>query len=139
MYLLLHFCCKTHTIITEKLYWQRGRLIMKILMQLAIILFICLLGEGIAAVLPFPFPASVISMLLVLALLLWSPLKIYHILDNASDMSARVPLFEPYLFRKGLEVHQTYQHSPYNKLSSPYSNPTSKAILQKESSSGRKH
>ena len=52
---------------------------MKILMQLAIILFICLLGEGIAAVLPFPFPASVISMLLVLALLLWGPLKVYHI------------------------------------------------------------
>ncbi len=52
---------------------------MKILMQLAIVLFICLLGEAIAAVLPFPFPASVISMLLVLALLLWSPLKVYHI------------------------------------------------------------
>lgn len=52
---------------------------MKILMQLAILLFICLLGEVIAAVLPFPFPASVISMLLVLALLLWGPLKVYHI------------------------------------------------------------
>ena len=52
---------------------------MKILMQLAIILLICLLGEVLAALLPFPFPASVISMLLVLALLLWGPLKIYHI------------------------------------------------------------
>ena len=46
---------------------------MKILMQLAIILLICLLGEVLAALLPFPFPASVISMLLVLALLLWGP------------------------------------------------------------------
>ena len=47
---------------------------MKIMMQLAIIFFICLLGEAIAAVLPFPFPASVISMLLVFGLL-----KVYHI------------------------------------------------------------
>lgn len=52
---------------------------MKIMMQLAIIFFICLLGEAIAAVLPFPFPASVISMLLVFGLLLWGPLKVYHI------------------------------------------------------------
>ena len=52
---------------------------MKIMMQLAIIFFICLLGEAIAAILPFPFPASVISMLLVFGLLLWGPLKVYHI------------------------------------------------------------
>ena len=41
---------------------------MKILMQLAIILFICLLGEVLAAVLPFPFPGSVLSMLVLFLL-----------------------------------------------------------------------
>ena len=66
---------------------------MKILMQLAIILFICLLGEVIAAVLPFPFPASVISMLLVLALLLWGPLKIYHIQKQADFLLDNMGFF----------------------------------------------
>ena len=66
---------------------------MKILMQLAIILFICLLGEVIAAILPFPFPASVISMLLVLALLLWGPLKIYHIQKQADFLLDNMGFF----------------------------------------------
>ncbi len=67
---------------------------MKILMQLAIILLICLLGEVIAAVLPFPFPAaSVISMLLVLALLLWGPLKIYHIQKQADFLLDNMGFF----------------------------------------------
>ena len=66
---------------------------MKILMQLAIILFICLLGEVIAALLPFPFPASVISMLLVLALLLWGPLKIYHIQKQADFLLDNMGFF----------------------------------------------
>jgi len=52
---------------------------MKIMMQLAILFLICLIGEAIAAVLPFPFPASVISMILVFCMLLWGPLKVYHI------------------------------------------------------------
>ena len=52
---------------------------MKIMMQLAIIFLLCLIGEVIAAILPFPFPASVISMILVFCFLLWGPLKVYHI------------------------------------------------------------
>lgn len=66
---------------------------MKILMQLALILFICLLGEVIAALLPFPFPASVISMLLVLSLLLWGPLKIYHIQKQADFLLDNMGFF----------------------------------------------
>lgn len=66
---------------------------MKILMQLAIILLICLLGEVLAALLPFPFPASVISMLLVLALLLWGPLKIYHIQKQADFLLDNMGFF----------------------------------------------
>ena len=52
---------------------------MKIMMQIAIIFLLCFIGEIIAAILPFPFPASVISMILVFCLLLWGPLKVYHI------------------------------------------------------------
>ena len=52
---------------------------MKIMMQLAIIFLLCLIGEAIAAILPCPFPASVISMILVFCFLLWGPLKVYHI------------------------------------------------------------
>lgn len=52
---------------------------MKIMMQLAIIFLLCLIGEAVAAVLPFSFPASVISMILVFCFLYWGPLKVYHI------------------------------------------------------------
>ena len=52
---------------------------MKIMMQIAIIFLLCFVGELIAAILPFPFPASVISMILVFCFLLWGPLKVYHI------------------------------------------------------------
>ena len=37
----------------------------KLLVQIGIVFGICLVGEGIAAVLPFAFPASVLSMLLL--------------------------------------------------------------------------
>ena len=52
---------------------------MKIMMQLAIIFLLCLIGEAIAAILPLPFPASVISMILVFRFLLGGPLKVDHI------------------------------------------------------------
>ncbi|MGI5962818.1 MAG: CidA/LrgA family protein [Lawsonibacter sp.] len=47
--------------------------------ELAIIFGICLFGEGIAALLPIPLPASVISLLLLLALLLSGVIKERHI------------------------------------------------------------
>ena len=52
---------------------------MRIMLQLAIIFSLCLLGEAIAYILPFPFPAGVISMLLVFLVLLSGQLKVYHI------------------------------------------------------------
>ena len=52
---------------------------MRIMLQLAIVFALCLLGEAIASVLPFPFPASVISMILVFLVLLQDQLKVYHI------------------------------------------------------------
>lgn len=47
--------------------------------EIAIIFGICLFSEGVSALLPVPFPASVISMLLLLALLLSGGVKERHI------------------------------------------------------------
>ncbi|MEA4934846.1 MAG: CidA/LrgA family protein [Lawsonibacter sp.] len=47
--------------------------------ELAIVFGICLVSEGIVAFLPFSFPASVISMLLLLALLMSGLIKQRHI------------------------------------------------------------
>ena len=43
---------------------------MNIMGELALIFGICLVGEGVAALLPVAFPASVISMVLLMVLLL---------------------------------------------------------------------
>lgn len=48
---------------------------MHILTELSLIFALCLAGEGIAALLPVAFPASVISMLLLMALLLTGVVK----------------------------------------------------------------
>lgn len=52
---------------------------MSVMAELAIIFGICLVSEGIAAFLPFSFPASVISMLLLLAFLMSGLIKQRHI------------------------------------------------------------
>ena len=48
---------------------------MNILKQLLIIFSLCLAGEVISAILPFAFPASVISLLLLFLLLVFKGLK----------------------------------------------------------------
>ena len=48
---------------------------MDILIELALIFGVCLAGEGVAALLPIPFPASVISLLLMTVLLLTGAVK----------------------------------------------------------------
>ncbi|MBR4099179.1 MAG: CidA/LrgA family protein [Clostridium sp.] len=52
---------------------------MNIMGEIAIIFGICLLSEGISALLPFSFPASVISLLLLLLLLFTGAVKERHI------------------------------------------------------------
>ena len=52
---------------------------MNIMAELAIIFGVCLLAEGIAAILPVAFPASVISLILLLLLLLSGIIKDRHI------------------------------------------------------------
>ena len=66
---------------------------MKLLMQLAIVFLICLLGEIIAAILPFPFPASVISMILVFLVLFSGVLKVAHISTPAEFMLGNMAFF----------------------------------------------
>ena len=52
---------------------------MSIIGEIAIIFGICLLSEGVVALLPFAFPASVLSMLILLALLLTGVVKERHV------------------------------------------------------------
>ena len=52
---------------------------MNIMAEVAIIFGICLFSEGIAAILPFSFPACVISMVFLLFLLLGGIIKERHI------------------------------------------------------------
>ena len=49
---------------------------MKILLQVALVFGIYWVGQGIEAVLPFAFPASVISLLLLLVLLLTGVVRV---------------------------------------------------------------
>ena len=58
---------------------------MSMVAQLWVVFAICLASEGISAVLPFPFPASVLGMLILLALLLTKVLKPRQ-LQEASDL-----------------------------------------------------
>ena len=55
---------------------------MNIMGELALIFGICLVGEGVAALLPVAFPASVISMVLLMVLLLTGVVKDRHIKDR---------------------------------------------------------
>lgn len=48
---------------------------MNVMLELALILLICLVGEWIAGLLPFAFPASVISMVLLMVLLMTGVVK----------------------------------------------------------------
>jgi len=54
---------------------RKGSVNMSVLTQLCVIAVICLVSEGVAAVLPFTFPASVIGMVILLILLLTKVLK----------------------------------------------------------------
>ncbi len=65
---------------------------MKLMIQIGIVFGICLVGEGISAVLPFPFTSSVISMLLLFLLLL-SVLKVEHIRQKAEFLLKNMSFF----------------------------------------------
>ena len=66
---------------------------MKIMTELALIFAVCLVGEGIAALLPVAFPASVISMVILMVLLLAGVVKERQIQTVAHFLVANMGLF----------------------------------------------
>ena len=52
---------------------------MKIIEQICVVFAICLAAEGISAILPFPFPASVLSMVLLFVLLATKAVSYTHL------------------------------------------------------------
>ena len=61
--------------------------------ELAVIFGICLAAEGISLLLPFSFPASVIAMLLLLALLLGGVVKEHHIRHTCHFLVGNMAFF----------------------------------------------
>lgn len=66
---------------------------MNIMGELALIFGICLVGEGVAALLPVVFPASVISMVLLMVLLLTGVVKDRHIQTASHFLVANMAFF----------------------------------------------
>ena len=66
---------------------------MKILIQLGLLFGVCILGDLISAVLPFAFPGSVISMLLMLFLLLSRWMKESTIEESANFLLTYMAFF----------------------------------------------
>ena len=66
---------------------------MNIMGELALIFGICLGGEGVAALLPVAFPASVISMVLLMVLLLTGVVKDRHIQTASHFLVANMAFF----------------------------------------------
>lgn len=56
---------------------------MPVLVQICVIFAICLVAEGVAALLPFAFPASVLAMVLLLMLLICRVLKPRQLKESA--------------------------------------------------------
>ena len=66
---------------------------MNIMGELALIFGICLVGEWVAALLPVAFPASVISMVLLMVLLLTGVVKDRHIQTASHFLVANMAFF----------------------------------------------
>lgn len=66
---------------------------MGILAQIGIVLAVCLVGEGVAALLPIPFPASVISMVLLFLLLATKLLRPHHIKEKSNFLLTNMACF----------------------------------------------
>ena len=66
---------------------------MKLLTQIAVLFGICLLGKTISVLLPFAFPATVISMILLFILLVSGLLKTNQIQTTANFLLKNMALF----------------------------------------------
>lgn len=63
---------------------------MDIIGEIGLIFGVCLVGEGIAAILPVAFPASVISMILLIALLMSGMVKARYIQRVSGFLTANM-------------------------------------------------
>ena len=66
---------------------------MKLLMQIALVFGLYWISQGIEAILPFAFPASVISMVLLLILLLLRIVKPEHIKEKSDFLLGNLSFF----------------------------------------------
>ena len=66
---------------------------MKILLQIGVVFGLYWVSQCIEAVLPFPFPASVISLLLLLLLLFLRVIKVEHIREKADFLLNNLGFF----------------------------------------------
>lgn len=69
---------------------------MKYLKQFAIILGVCLVGEGLKALLPLPIPASIYGLVLMLVALMCGLIKLEQV-ENTADFLIQImsPMFIP--------------------------------------------
>ena len=65
---------------------------MKILNQILIIFFICLIGDVISLLLPFPFPGSVLALIILFFCLFFKIVKVSQIEDLASFLLENLSL-----------------------------------------------
>ena len=65
---------------------------MKYLKQFAIILAVCLVGEGLKALLPLPIPAGIYGLVLLAAALLTGLVKIEQVKQTGDFLSSLFPL-----------------------------------------------
>ncbi len=79
---------------------------MKILPQIAVVFCICLAGEALSSVLPFPFPGSVIAMILLFVLLLCGAVKVRHIREKADFLLKNMAFF---FVPAGVNILDNYQ------------------------------
>lgn len=66
---------------------------MKIIVQLGILFAICLAGEIVASLLPFTMPASILGMLILLALLVTGLLKKEQLREVSDFLLGNLPIF----------------------------------------------
>ena len=66
---------------------------MKIIYQIGIIFSLCWVSQIVEKLLPFDFPASVIGMILLFALLVFRVLKVEHIREKSDFLLANMAFF----------------------------------------------
>ena len=72
---------------------KKGVIKVKLLLQIGLIFGIFWISQCIESILPFPFPASVISLLLVLLLLLFRIIKLEHVREKADFLMGNLGFF----------------------------------------------